>query len=54
VILFTLAGFAVSHFFAVESALALGLIVGLIVAPLVPPKGACEIPQRKTESDGEP
>ena len=53
-VLFTLAGFAVSRIFAVESALALGLIVGLVVAPLVPAKGACGIPPRKSEPDGEP
>ena len=52
-ILFTLAGFAVSHFFAVESALAVGLIVGLVVAPLVPAKGACEIPRRGPDPEGD-
>jgi len=47
VILFTLAGFAVSKFFGAKSAVPIAMFLGLILAPLVPVKTACSIPPSK-------
>jgi hypothetical protein len=46
VILFAALGFAGSYFFAWQSALPIMVLAGLILAPLVPAKSGCSIPQR--------
>ncbi len=48
-ILFAALGLAAGYLFAWQNALPLGALLGLIVAPLVPAKGACSLPRRDDE-----
>jgi len=52
VILFTLVGLAVSKFFGIKPAVPVAMVLGLLLAPLVPAKTACSIPAPKTVDSG--
>jgi hypothetical protein len=47
VILFVALGLLGSYLLAWKNALPIMVLAGLIVAPLVPAKGACSIPERE-------
>jgi hypothetical protein len=52
VILFTAVGLGAAHLFSYESATPIGIVAGLLIAPLIPAKTACSIrPPEQTESD---
>ena len=50
-ILFALAGYAAYKFFDIEMAVPVAVLIGLLVAPLVPAKTACSIPPPKADSN---
>ncbi len=52
-ILFTLAGYAGSKFLGIESALPVAVVLGLLVAPLIPAKTTCSIPAHEVDATGE-
>ncbi|MEE8107088.1 MAG: hypothetical protein V3T86_16255 [Planctomycetota bacterium] len=52
-ILFTLAGYAGSKFFGIETALPVAMVLGLLVAPLIPAKTACSIRAPEVDASGE-
>jgi hypothetical protein len=43
VILFTAVGLGAAHLFSYESATPIGIVAGLLIAPLIPAKTACSI-----------
>jgi len=53
VILFALAGYAAYKFLDIEMALPVAVLIGLLVAPLVPAKTACSIPPPKADTTSE-
>jgi len=46
VILFTLAGLAARHWLGIEAAFPVGIILGFLVANLVPANTSCSLPPR--------
>ena len=50
-ILCAAAGFGVQHFFGFREAVAVGILVGLIVARFVPANTACSIDSRRPEQE---
>ncbi len=52
-ILFTLAGYAGSKFLGIETALPVAVVLGLLVARLIPAKTACSIHAPEVDATGE-
>lgn len=48
----TLVGWSLQQFLGWNDAFAYGLLAGLVLALLVPAKGACALPRRPVRSDG--
>ncbi len=52
-ILFVLAGYAGSRFLGIDAALPVAVVLGLLVAPLIPAKTACSIRDHGADASGE-
>ncbi len=52
-ILFTLAGYAGSKFLGIDAALPMAVVLGLLVARLIPAKTACSIHAPEVDATGE-